>query len=79
MADRTNEQRGGSSSVRWSWTQPICGGCYEERYPGRLPTILRQPEREECCDCGRGTTAGIYLRVDPATVAHPTRRKDDDA
>lgn len=62
--------------MQYSWTQPICGPCYDRRYPGREPSRLVAPEREACCDCGRETSEGIYLRVDPSTVSHPTRLKD---
>jgi hypothetical protein len=33
-------------------------------------------ESELCAFCGAFTQAGLYVRVDPATVPHPTRRKD---
>lgn len=61
----------------YSWTQPICFPCYSDRHPGRPATRLREPEVETCVDCGRSTTDGIYLRVDPAIARHPTRKRDD--
>jgi hypothetical protein len=59
-----------------SFTQPICPDCYDGRYPGRLPTQLVDATEERCCDCGLPTHAGVYIRVDPATVPHPTKLKD---
>lgn len=60
-----------------SWTQPICDGCWEERNPGRAACRLRTAKREPeaCCHCGAPTQAGIYVRVDPVTVMHPTLKK----
>lgn len=62
---------------RYSFTQPICGDCFEKRYPDRFPTRLRWSEREleVCCDCGAETLSGTYVRVDPRAVKHPTRLK----
>ena len=59
-----------------TWTQPICDDCYQRRYPDRMPSVLLNPSPETCCDCGADTLHGIYVRVDPATVAHPTRERD---
>lgn len=61
---------------RYSWTQPICEGCYDDRYPGRRPSVLIEPELETCVDCGLVTRSGIYLRIDPAEARHPTLKKD---
>lgn len=33
-------------------------------------------DEETCVYCGKPTTAGIYVREDPATAAHPTLEKD---
>lgn len=59
---------------RYSWTQPICQWCYGIRFPGREATRLVASEREteKCVDCGRANRDGIYVRVDPATAAHPS-------
>lgn len=49
--------------------------------------LIRQPVRanigaewmdllEWCCKCGRATTSGIYIRVDPATVRYPTPEEE---
>lgn len=61
----------------FDWSQPICAWCYDKRHPRRVPYHLTDPMREVCCDCGNVTGEGIYVRVDPATVDHPTRLKDD--
>jgi hypothetical protein len=61
--------------TRLSFTQPACDGCWSGRYPGRQPVRLKEPETETCCFCGAQTQAGIYVRVDPATVPSPTIEK----
>jgi len=65
------------SHPSYSWTQPICLGCYAERCPGREPLRMIDPPEERCCDCAMTTNMGVYLRVDPSTVAHPTLRKEE--
>jgi len=64
--------------TRLSWTQPACDSCWGQRNPGRIATRVRGDYRESevCCYCGRGTRSGIYVRVDPTTVPHPTLEKD---
>jgi hypothetical protein len=54
-----------------SWTQPICGECWERENPGRKPVRVIDGDTERCCHCGTLTTNGIYTRVDPTTVAFP--------
>lgn len=54
----------------------MCEGCFSERNPGRVPIRLRIPERETCCYCEQETTSGIYVRVAPDTIPHPTNTKD---
>lgn len=54
-----------------SWTQPICRICFGDRKPGRVPVRVLYTDPEKCCDCGTTTDEGIYIRVDPATVAYP--------
>lgn len=58
-----------------NWNQPICAVCYSNRYPGRNPVRITDAEAEQCCQCGEETRAGIYYRVDPRTVPHPTEKK----
>ncbi|MGN2634653.1 hypothetical protein ACTD5D_00350 [Nocardia takedensis] len=56
----------------YRWTQPACDECFQLTHPGRDPFALRNPDTERCCLCGAATTSGIYIRIDPSTVAHPT-------
>lgn len=66
-----------SATTNWyRWTQPSCLGCFAEHNPGRDPARLPKPEPETCCYCGESEASGIYVRVDPASVPHPTLRKD---
>lgn len=62
---------------RYSWTQPCCEECWAERNPNREPTRLRVAELEACVYCGHNVRSGIYVRVNPATVPHPTLEKND--
>lgn len=58
-----------------SWTQPCCWPCWHQHNPRRRPHQIAHSERtfETCCYCGDPTFSGIYVRVDPDTVSHPTR------
>lgn len=59
------------------WTHPICEDCYDDRFPGREPSAMGNPEPERCCDCGKATTDGIYFREDPDRMrAHETHPDD---
>lgn len=60
-----------TKDLKVSWTQAICEACYFVRYGLRRPTVIREPGREQCCDCGRPTVSGIYIREDPITVRYP--------
>lgn len=64
--------------LRYSWTQPVCDPCFRQGQPGREPGRLSEFAREveTCCRCGAETAEGIYVRVDPETVPHPTAAKD---
>ena len=57
-----------------SWTQPCCYRCWYQRNPHRRPHAMTLEHRtaETCCYCGELTLSGIYVRVNPATVQHPT-------
>ena len=63
---------------RYSWTQPCCTACWEQRNPGRAPARIAEAirELERCVYCERGTRGGIYVRIDPAEAPHPTMEKD---
>lgn len=65
-----------ATDLRYSWTQPCCGSCFQDLHPGRMPSRIKHAECEQCCRCGSATDEGIYVRVDPATVPHPSRKKD---
>lgn len=58
--------------MKWSWTQPMCDTCWNERSNGQ--TALRSPVRntERCACCNQQTQGGIYVRLDPSTVPHPS-------
>ena len=58
---------------RFSWTQPCCDDCWDRDNPDRLSPRRGQGAPEICCHCGLETRSGIYIRIDPTTVAHPTR------
>lgn len=59
---------------RLSWTQPCCDDCWDGANPDRLSPRRGQGDSEICCHCGLETRSGIYIRVDPSTVPHPTGR-----
>lgn len=64
---------------RYSWTQPCCVACYDEHHrPGSTAgrTFSDLNLGESCCHCGALTRAGIFVRVDPETVKHPTAVRD---
>ena len=66
---------------KYSWTQPSCDTCFtglfpKSENPHRLTEEFRNEER--CCMCGIVTHNGLYIRVNPTTVPHPTPEADDD-
>lgn len=63
-------------AAQMSWSQPICRSCFSLHNPGRIPVRLVEPDTEKCCSCGELTTQGIYIRINPSTVAYPTRKAD---
>ena len=65
--------------TRYSWTQPSCDRCRQNRNPGRAPIRMTPDnlEAETCCFCSQVTFSGIYVRTDPALTPYPTIRKDD--
>lgn len=52
------------------WDHAICGRCWEEDNPGRIPFVISQAPEEKCCFCGQPTTAGIYVRRHPESGKH---------
>lgn len=63
------------SAKKRSWTQAICQWCWYASET-RTPVALSNPEREQCCDCGRVTYDGIYVRRDPWSVNFPRYEED---
>lgn len=59
------------------WTAAICTDCWVRANPDRQPTRLKEPYVERCHNCGRFTTSGIYIRLNPAEQNYPTHREDD--
>lgn len=62
-----------------SWTQPICETCWKRPPIHDVPpepVRLLNPGEERCAFCGDGTTSGIYVRADPASVPFPARKED---
>jgi hypothetical protein len=51
----------------------MCAVCFALAHPGQRPRPLLIPEPEMCCVRRATTVSGIYDRVDPGTVPHPTR------
>jgi len=60
----------------YRWTQPSCEPCFREHHPRHEPYRFRYPEAERCVYCGVPTTDGIYVRVNPERVPHPTLTED---
>lgn len=61
------------ATVELGWNQPVCNPCWRARYGG-TPSRLVDPEVEVCCFCGAATGSGIFVRIDPTTVAHARPR-----
>jgi hypothetical protein len=59
------------------WTQSICYDCWDKREPNRIPVRIRFSDDEFpdyveiCCDCGRKTIDGIFIKDDPNKVNFP--------
>lgn len=64
--------------MRYSWTQPCCVSCWNERNPDRQAAQIKEPYRvrEICVYCGNGAEGGIYIRIDPQEAPHPALEKD---
>lgn len=54
-----------------TWTQPICMPCWLRTH-SRHPVRVTGDHSRVCCRCGAATTAGIYIRIDPASVPYPS-------
>jgi hypothetical protein len=62
---------------KYSWTQPMCEGCYVSWIGPNPHRIMKWfHETERCCNCNKETREGIYIRVDPEGVPYPTEEKE---
>jgi len=61
-----------------NWTQPVCDECWWKANPQRVPVRVIIGDTERCCRCGVETNGGIYIRVDPATVAFPQEMDEEE-
>jgi hypothetical protein len=50
------------------WSHSCCEQCWRKREPAYEPVIVLSSPREKCCYCGHFTSAGIFVRDDPAKV-----------
>ena len=58
-----------------NWTQPACETCFAGLFPKCENPSRIKPEFQEdeiCCMCGKSIKNGLYIRVNPNTVPHPT-------
>lgn len=53
-------------------TQPICLPCWGCHYPDQVAWRVRNDAPRTCCRCGTATSAGTYIRIDPASVPYPS-------
>lgn len=51
-----------------SWTHAVCIDCWNIRKPGQEPVRIHNDDTQVCCDCGKDTTDGVYIREDPKKV-----------
>lgn len=59
-----------------NYTQPLCHGCWDQQRPDQPSDRSKNTgPTETCCECGETTTSGIYVRVDPDTVPHPSEAR----
>lgn len=58
--------------------EPEAGGSLMFKAPVVLKyDAVEWPDRlAKCCKCGRATTSGIFIRVDPHDVPHPTPEEE---
>lgn len=75
-----------ATAIKKNFTQPLCDPCWlsikgtwDETDDGEvvctdypIPLRVVGDALEQCCNCGRPTISGIYLRIDPDTVNFPT-------
>lgn len=56
------------------WKHVLCAKCWFQGNAREPVRVLDAPV-ERCCQCGRDTAAGIYLRADPRAMACQGRCK----
>lgn len=62
------ELRAAAANLMASWQGNLTEAVQRLR---EAYNLTAEPEVEKCCKCGGATIAGIFVRVDPRTVAHP--------
>lgn len=76
-----------------TWSQPCCEACWISRNAVivdqngdtsgiriasvRMPTVIRDPDIEQCAFCGSPTIVGIFVRADPKSVPFPAGDRGD--
>ena len=50
------------------WTWPMCVDCWNERNPTKMAAQIIKSPIEICCECGKETQSGIYIRRNPNEV-----------
>lgn len=57
------------------WTHAMCIRCWRHQNGQRVPTRVKDPDREICCFCGGPALSGIYIHSDPMnTMCQGTTR-----
>lgn len=46
----------------------MCGACWYEQNRDGEPVRVKNDSPQVCCFCGNRTSAGIYVRHDPAEL-----------
>lgn len=68
-----------ASKQAFSWTQPVCSGCWGNL---KIKTGREAPDstNELCCFCSTPIKPGhgFHIRVNPGSVPYPTIRKDEE-
>jgi len=60
-----------------NWLQQICEDCWYDENPDKSPIKVKNSVKGICCICGKITDGGIFIHVNPATVAYPTLEEND--
>lgn len=74
-----------------TWTQPLCEACWVGEQAvftpdGEIIGLKRLPYRVsgeselfQCCECGKPTFVGVFVRRDPSVVPFPREDPEDAA